>query len=172
MNFKQLTFEEIEDLKREWTEKYVEVDAARPELKRFGGRAGRVVTVNMSGRALVQFDDADGWGWGRYDIALPFLKRVPKPVQAEKTEKAEKSEAMKAAADKAKPEGVAAAEAKPPGAKLSPLEIMRAKAAAAKAGGETGPAKPAEGEAPAKPSKLDLIRQAAAKKKAENPPSS
>ena len=33
-------------LKREWTDQYVEVNAERPELKRFAGIVGRVVTVN------------------------------------------------------------------------------------------------------------------------------
>ena len=55
--------EEIENLKSEWTDQYVQVNAERPELKRFAGRVGRVVTVNWTGKALVDF--ADG-GW--YDI--------------------------------------------------------------------------------------------------------
>src|SRR5439155_23828864 len=50
-------------LKREWTDQYVEVNAERPELKRFAGVVGRVVTVNWSGKALVDFQDG---GW--YDI--------------------------------------------------------------------------------------------------------
>jgi hypothetical protein len=55
--------DEIENLKSEWTDQYVQVNAEQPELKRFAGRVGRVVTVNWSGKALVDF--ADG-GW--YDI--------------------------------------------------------------------------------------------------------
>jgi len=55
---------EYEAIKREWTDQYVEVNAERPELKRFAGLVGRVVTVNCNRRALVDF--ADG-GW--YDIA-------------------------------------------------------------------------------------------------------
>jgi hypothetical protein len=58
------TAEQIERLKEEWTDKMVTVNAARPELKRFEGRVGRVVTVNWSGKALVDFCDG---GW--YDIA-------------------------------------------------------------------------------------------------------
>lgn len=50
-------------LKREWTDRYVTVKAERPELKRFEGRVGRVVTVNWAGKAIVDF--ADG-AW--YDI--------------------------------------------------------------------------------------------------------
>ncbi|HLW64301.1 MAG TPA: hypothetical protein VKS79_03210 [Gemmataceae bacterium] len=57
------TPEQIENLKSEWTDQYVQVNAERPELKRFAGRVGRVVTVNWSGKALVDF--ADG-AW--YDI--------------------------------------------------------------------------------------------------------
>ena len=58
------TSDQIDQLKSEWTDQFVQVNPSRPELKRFAGRLGRVVTVNWSGRALVDF--ADG-GW--YDIA-------------------------------------------------------------------------------------------------------
>lgn len=54
----------VDDLKRTWTDKLVRVKAgARPELLRFEGRVGRVVTVNYGGRAVVDF--ADG-AW--YDV--------------------------------------------------------------------------------------------------------
>jgi hypothetical protein len=53
-----------EALRREWTDQYVEINPDRPELKRFAGIVGRVVTVNWNGRALVDFQDG---GW--YDIA-------------------------------------------------------------------------------------------------------
>ena len=43
--------DQIEKMKREYTDKYVVVDAARPELARFRDIVGRVKTVNMSGRA-------------------------------------------------------------------------------------------------------------------------
>jgi hypothetical protein len=52
-----------DDLKREWTDQYVMVNPDRPELKRFAGIVGRVVTVNYSNRALIDFQDG---GW--YDI--------------------------------------------------------------------------------------------------------
>jgi hypothetical protein len=52
-----------EDVKREWTDQYVLVNPDRPELKRFAGIVGRVVTVNHSNRALIDFQDG---GW--YDI--------------------------------------------------------------------------------------------------------
>jgi hypothetical protein len=52
-----------EALKREWSDQYVEVNAERPELARFRGIVGRVVTVNHNNKALVDFQDG---GW--YDI--------------------------------------------------------------------------------------------------------
>jgi hypothetical protein len=52
-----------EALKREWTDQYVEVNPERPELQRFAGIVGRVVTVNQNNKALVDFQDG---GW--YDI--------------------------------------------------------------------------------------------------------
>ena len=54
----------VDALKREWTDRYVRVKPdTRPELKRFEGKVGRVVTVNYGGRAVVDF--ADG-AW--YDV--------------------------------------------------------------------------------------------------------
>src|SRR4051812_8890145 len=111
-----MVFETIEKLKQEYTDKYVQVDATRPELARFRGATGIVKTVNMSGRALVEFDDWDAnIGW--YDIALGFLKVVPKPPP--KPVEAKEKPAAKAPA--AKP---AAAAAPATGEKkLSPLEM-------------------------------------------------
>jgi len=54
---------EHEALKREWTDQYVTVNPDRPELKRFAGLIGRVVTVNFNNKALIDFQDG---GW--YDI--------------------------------------------------------------------------------------------------------
>lgn len=53
----------MEALKREWTDQFVIANMERPELKRFGDTVGRVVTVNWSGKAIVDFQDG---GW--YDI--------------------------------------------------------------------------------------------------------
>jgi hypothetical protein len=66
-----MDYESNEKLKAEWTDQFVEVDASRPELKRFEGRYGRVTTVNWNNKCLVDF--ADG-GW--YDIAPQYLKKV------------------------------------------------------------------------------------------------
>jgi hypothetical protein len=52
-----------EALQREWIDQYVMVNAAHPELKRFEGIVGRVVTVNHNNKALIDFQDG---GW--YDI--------------------------------------------------------------------------------------------------------
>jgi len=53
-----------EALKREWTDQFVEVNPDRPELARFKGIVGRVITVNRNNRAIVDFQDG---AW--YDIA-------------------------------------------------------------------------------------------------------
>ena len=67
-----------EALKREWTDQYVEVNPARPELRRFAGIVGRVVTVNWNGKALIDFQDG---GW--YDITASdeFLTKLD-PAEA------------------------------------------------------------------------------------------
>jgi hypothetical protein len=55
---------DVDQLKRQWTDRFITVKPdARPELKRFEGKVGRVVTVSYSGRAVVDF--ADG-AW--YDV--------------------------------------------------------------------------------------------------------
>ncbi len=68
-----------EELKREWTDQFVEVNAERPELKRFAGVVGRVVTVNYNNKALVDFQDG---AW--YDItASPeYLKKLGPEAKA------------------------------------------------------------------------------------------
>lgn len=50
-------------LKREWTDQFVLVNPERPELKRFEGIVGRVVTVNFNNKAVIDFQDG---GW--YDV--------------------------------------------------------------------------------------------------------
>jgi hypothetical protein len=62
-----------EILKREWTDQYVKVNAARPELKRFDGMVGRVVTVNCNQKALIDF--ADG-GWYDITASTEFLTKI------------------------------------------------------------------------------------------------
>jgi hypothetical protein len=151
----------VEQLKLEYTDKYVKVDAARPELARFRDVVGQVKTVNMSGRALVEFLDYHlNIGW--FDIDLSCLTVVPKPTDEERA-------AAKAKASEEKPAGKAApttgakqtADAKKPAVagtkaggapKMSVADML----AAARGGGGGGAAaaKPAaakpKAEAPAK----------------------
>lgn len=77
--------DEVEKLKQHYTGQYVVVDAQRPELARFQHMTGQIKTVNMSGRALVQFDGENNRGW--YDIDLAFLKIVDKPAPKPAAEK-------------------------------------------------------------------------------------
>ena len=148
--------ESVEALKLQYTDKYVAVDAACPELARFRGAVGQVKTVNMNGRALVEFIDYHlNTGW--FDIDLSCLKIVDKPapkVVAEK--KAETKKPAAAPATKAPP----AAGAK----KLSPLEMARAQGAGGAAPAASGLAPPPTAE---KKSVSDVL--AAARGKAAAP---
>jgi hypothetical protein len=109
----------IEKLQQQFTDQYVVVDATVPELARFEGQVGQVKTVNMSGRALVQFDCWNNIGW--YDIEVDFLKIVPKPEPAAE---AQKHDARQAAPRPAKPAAAAGEK------KLSPLDLARQQGAA------------------------------------------
>ena len=93
-------FENIDRLKSQYTDKYVIVAADRPELRRFHGLTGTVKTVNMSGRALVEFDGNNNIGW--FDIDPVFLKVIDQPLP--KPEEKPKKEAKPAA--KARTSGV------------------------------------------------------------------
>jgi hypothetical protein len=152
-------FEQIEQLKRDYTDKYVVVDATRPELARFGDVVGRVKTVNMSGRALVEFDDYHvNIGW--FDIDPEFLKVVDKPPpKAPKTE-AKKAVPKAALAAKEKPAAKAAAPATKAG-RPSVADML----AAARGGGAAKPAaavpakaKSADAPAAAKPAGAPVDR--------------
>lgn len=141
-------FDQIEKLKRDYTDKYVVVDASRPELQRFKNMTGQVKTVNMSGRALVRFDGGDNnIGW--FDINPEFLKFVPKPEPKPEEEKHAKPKPAAAAKPAATPTA-----AKPAAAsgekKPSVAEMLRAQAAA-KAGGAAPAAAPAPAAKPAAP---------------------
>ena len=71
----------IEHLKQEWTRRRIVVTGASPTLQRFKGRAGTVMTVNMNGRALVQFDGGVDVSW--YDLDVEDLKIVGDPTPGE-----------------------------------------------------------------------------------------
>lgn len=94
-----MVFDQIEALKRNYTDKYVVVDESVPELRRFHGQTGVVKTVNMSGRALVQFDAYANIGW--YDIDVSFLRVIDQPLP--------KAEPKAKSAAASKPEAVAKA---------------------------------------------------------------
>jgi hypothetical protein len=64
---------EYEALKREWTDQFVEVIGERPELKRFAGIVGRVITVNHNRKAVVDFQDG---GWYDITASTEFLKKL------------------------------------------------------------------------------------------------
>lgn len=138
------TIEKAERLKKELTDKWVVVAANAPELKRFANLTGKVKTVNMSCRALVEFDGPVDIGW--YDIDTSYLTVVdaPQPKKA-------------AAHAEAKPVATAtpAAKAAPATGGGSPLDKIRG--ASAKPATTTAAA-PATGGSP-----LDKIRAAGSK---------
>ncbi|MFN5074203.1 MAG: hypothetical protein ACK5MO_01280, partial [Planctomyces sp.] len=89
-----------ERLKTELTDKWVVVSATSPELKRFASLTGKVRTVNMNCRALVEFNNGVDIAW--YDIDPGFLTvvdaPVAKPAASEKNEKPVKAAAPATAA--------------------------------------------------------------------------
>ncbi len=64
-------------LKREWTDQFVEVHPDRPELRRFVGIVGRVVTVNFNNKAIVDFQDG---GWYDITASSEFLRKLDPAV--------------------------------------------------------------------------------------------
>ena len=62
-----------EALRREWTDQFVMVNSARPELKRFEGIVGRVVTVNFNNKAVIDFQDG---GWYDITASSDYLTRL------------------------------------------------------------------------------------------------
>jgi hypothetical protein len=134
--------DQIEELKRKYTDKYVVVDKERPELARFRDTYGTVKTVNMSGRALVEFADYHlNIGW--YDIDPSFLKVIdqPLPPKPKEAAPAKAPAAKKATGEPASAAGSAPAKPKPaakPAAagKPSTADIL----AALRSGGAAKPA--------------------------------
>lgn len=169
-----MSFETVEKLKREYTDKWVVVDPNTAELKRFVGLSGHIKTINMSGRALVQFDGPVDISW--YDIDLSYLKLIDAPLPKKVADK--HAEAEKKPAPAAKPAAAATGGKSPlelaraqgaagSGAvKKSPLELAREQGAAKTAGAAPAAAPAAAaGEKPL--SKLEQARlQGAAKAKA------
>ena len=118
--------DQIETLKRQYTDKYVVVDESRPKLRRFRGATGLIKTVNMNGRALVQFDLYNDIGW--HDIALEYLRVVDAPPPKVEEKKPERKPAAKTP-DKSVTEKIAAPSADSSG--RPPLPKEKAKPAKA-----------------------------------------
>lgn len=133
-----MSIEQAEQLKREYTDKWVVVDPGVPELKRFVGLTGKVKTVNMNCRALVEFDGPANIGW--FDIDTRSLTVVDEPLPKQKPAAAE----AKKPAEKKKKAASGGA---------SPLDLIRK----GSAGGSAK--KPAGGKAEGGASPLDLIRK-------------
>jgi len=142
-------FDTIDRLKAEWTDKYVVVDSAVPELARFAATTGVVKTVNMNGRCLVEFDQFNNIGW--YDIDPSALRIVTEPLP---------KPAPKPAAKPAAKDASATSTAKP-------VAKPAAKQAAAKPAA-TPAAKPAGGAA--RPSTADILAMARGAKAAAAKP--
>ncbi len=62
-----------EQLQRDWVDQYVQVQPERPELQRFAGLVGRVITVNHNHKALIDF--ADG-AWYDITASTQYLKKI------------------------------------------------------------------------------------------------
>src|SRR4051794_41771308 len=120
--------DKIEQMKLDFTDKYVLVDATRPELARFRDVVGRVKTVNMNGRALVEFDEYHlNIGW--YDIAPEYLKVVEKPPPKPPKPEAKKATPKAAPVTKIPAGDVASATGAPkkaPAGKPSVADILAA----------------------------------------------
>ena len=165
-------FDVIEQLKSEWTDKYVVINSSAPELARFANATGTVKTVNMNGRCLVEFDQFNNIGW--YDIDPAALKIVsqplPKPAAKEPAKPAAGAKPAAAAKPTAtKPAPKAGAAGKPSTADI--LAAARAKAGAAPAAAK--PAAPAEKKPAAPAGKLstaEILAKARAAKAAAAPP--
>lgn len=168
-----MSIAQAERLKSELTDKYVVVADGVPELRRFVGLTGTVKTVNMSCRALVQFDGPVDISW--YDIDPAYLKVIDAPLAKKSETKHEaKAEApAKPAVEKpagkspldairaaGAPKAAAAAPAPAAGAKPSPLDMIRKQVA----GGAAPTPAPAPAAGAAKVSPLDAIRKQMAAK--------
>ncbi len=134
-----MVFEHIEKLQRQYTDKYVAVEDSRPELKRFKGQTGVVRTVNMSGRALVEFDANNNTGW--IDIDIDYLKVVDKPAPKEVKKK---PAAKKKAAPAAKKEDSALEKARGGKKKTGGMSVEEMMAAARGEKGSDAKATPAK----------------------------
>ncbi|MCH2201106.1 MAG: hypothetical protein MK102_03990 [Fuerstiella sp.] len=150
-----MSIERAEQLKKQLTDKWVVVNSGVPELRRFEELTGRVKTVNMNCRALVEFNGPEDISW--YDIDPGALTVVDAPKPKEKPAATPKEKAAPAARPAAKAAAggspldkirAQASGTKPAGG--SPLDAIRAQAA--------GTAKPDAAKPSAGGSPLDKIR--------------
>ena len=166
-----MVFEHIENLKRIYTDQLVIVDDSRTELGRFQGLTGTVKTVNMSGRALVEFDGYNNIGW--YDIDVDFLKLVDEPVHETETVSTPvpPAEAATPAAEPATEAATPTAETpaeKPAPAKADAGNMSVADMLAAARASATGDEAPAT-EAPAEETAAEPVEAAAEETPPEEP---
>ena len=166
-----MVFEHIENLKRIYTDQLVVVDDSRTELGRFQGLTGTVKTVNMSGRALVEFDGYNNIGW--YDIDVDFLKLVDEPVHETETVSTPvpPAEAATPAAEPATEAATPTAETpaeKPAPAKADAGNMSVADMLAAARASATGEEAPAT-EAPAEETAAEPVEAAAEETPPEEP---
>ncbi len=174
--------EAIEQLKRSFTDKFVTVLPQQPDLARFAGLTGQIKTVNMSGRALVEFADYhQNMGW--YDIDLDHLVVVPAPNLAVAAPVAKAAPPAPAKAPAAKPAPAAEVKsppaekpapvatppvakppvaAKPSGAKQSVAEILAAARATDGGAAATAPAPKAAPKPAASGTRLSVAEMMAA----------
>lgn len=128
--------ERVEKLRLEYSDQYVVAEGDLPQLAQLKGKVGRVWTINVNGRALVEFESDRG----RYDLELDYLKVVDKPKP-----KAPPAKAAKEKPATAKPEPSKETEKKAePKEKLSELELARQKKDAEKRQRTEAPAEKAD----------------------------
>lgn len=169
-----MVFEHIEKLKQEFTDKFVIVDEGRPELRRFSGLTGTVKTVNMSGRALVEFDGRNNIGW--FDIEIDYLKVIDQPL-AKKDTPRDKTVATKKSAKPAstKPSALEQARAADGAKKAAAMSVNDVLAAARgqQGGGDAGKSEKAAAPAAKDPKSMsvaDVLAAARGKKGDDAPP--
>ncbi|QDU91514.1 hypothetical protein Pla175_49430 [Pirellulimonas nuda] len=162
--------EQVESLKQQLTDQFVTVDPDRPELARFRGLTGRVKTVNMNGRALVEFDGyVKNIGW--FDIAPQCLTVVSAPAGARAAQRKAPQPKLaqpKPAGDKPKPPTAKTPAPASGEKKLSPLELARRQGGAGTGG--SAAEKPAAKPPAARPAEAKTGRPEAAAKYVTPPP--
>lgn len=144
-----------EELRREWTDKYVAVHDHIPELRRFQGLTGRVRTVNMNCRLLVEFDAAADISWYDIDPAFVSVTDPPDPIGSTEQGSNNSDKVDKTYAQNSPAPAAAGAVASSKG--TSPLDQIRQQTSAA----TTTPATSSDA-----PNPLDVIR---AQSKASSP---